>query len=55
MKYHRPLMQAILYDKVQIAKAVNATARAPPAQLRPSTIHMGYCCLGKRTYYCCFH
>ena len=25
MKYHRPLMQAILYDKVQIAKAVNAT------------------------------
>ena len=25
MKYHRQLMQAILYDKVQIAKAVNAT------------------------------
>jgi len=25
MKYHRPLMQAILYDKVQIADAVNAT------------------------------
>jgi len=25
MKYHRPLMNAILYDKVQIAKAVNAT------------------------------
>jgi glutathione-independent formaldehyde dehydrogenase len=25
MKYHRPLMQAILYDKIQIAKAVNAT------------------------------
>ena len=24
MKYHRPLMQAILYDKVHIAKAVNA-------------------------------
>ncbi|MCT7655567.1 zinc-binding dehydrogenase [Oceanimonas sp. NS1] len=23
MKYHRPLMQAILFDKVQIAKAVN--------------------------------
>ena len=23
MKYHRQLMQAILYDKVQIAKAVN--------------------------------
>jgi glutathione-independent formaldehyde dehydrogenase len=25
MRYHRPLMQAILNDKVQIAKAVNAT------------------------------
>jgi glutathione-independent formaldehyde dehydrogenase len=25
MRYHRGLMQAILYDKVQIAKAVNAT------------------------------
>jgi formaldehyde dehydrogenase, glutathione-independent len=25
MKYHRQLMQAILYDKVQIAKAVNVT------------------------------
>ena len=25
MRYHRPLMQAILYDKVQIADAVNAT------------------------------
>ena len=25
MKYHRGLMQAILHDKVQIAKAVNAT------------------------------
>ncbi|HZK51368.1 MAG TPA: formaldehyde dehydrogenase, glutathione-independent, partial [Actinomycetota bacterium] len=25
MMYHRPLMQAILKDKVQIAKAVNAT------------------------------
>jgi glutathione-independent formaldehyde dehydrogenase len=25
MKYHRQLMQAILKDKVQIAKAVNAT------------------------------
>src|SRR6202051_880535 len=25
MRYHRPLMQAILHDKVQIAKAVNAT------------------------------
>jgi len=25
MKYHRPLMQAILHDRVQIAKAVNAT------------------------------
>ncbi len=25
MMYHRPLMQAILNDKVQIAKAVNAT------------------------------
>jgi glutathione-independent formaldehyde dehydrogenase len=25
MKYHRQLMQAILYDKVQIARAVNAT------------------------------
>lgn len=24
MKYHRPLMQAILYDKIQIADAVNA-------------------------------
>lgn len=24
MKYHRPLMNAILYDKIQIAKAVNA-------------------------------
>ena len=23
MKYHRQLMQAILYDKLQIAKAVN--------------------------------
>lgn len=23
MKYHRPLMNAILYDKVKIAKAVN--------------------------------
>ena len=23
MKYHRQLMQAILYDKIQIAKAVN--------------------------------
>jgi glutathione-independent formaldehyde dehydrogenase len=26
MMYHRKLMQAILHDKVQIAKAVNATA-----------------------------
>jgi glutathione-independent formaldehyde dehydrogenase len=26
MKYHRGLMQAILHDRVQIAKAVNATA-----------------------------
>ena len=25
MRYHRGLMQAILHDKVQIAKAVNAT------------------------------
>ena len=25
MKYHRGLMMAILHDKVQIAKAVNAT------------------------------
>jgi glutathione-independent formaldehyde dehydrogenase len=25
MKYNRPLMMAILYDKVQIAKNVNAT------------------------------
>ena len=25
MRYHRDLMQAILNDKVQIAKAVNAT------------------------------
>jgi len=25
MKYHRPLMNAILYDKIQIADAVNAT------------------------------
>jgi glutathione-independent formaldehyde dehydrogenase len=25
MKYNRSLMQAILYDKIQIAKAVNAT------------------------------
>src|SRR6202011_2423522 len=25
MRYHRQLMQAILHDKVQIAKAVNAT------------------------------
>ena len=25
MKYHRGLMQAILHDKVKIAKAVNAT------------------------------
>lgn len=25
MKYHRELMQAILYDRIQIAKAVNAT------------------------------
>jgi len=25
MKYHRQLLQAILYDKIQIAKAVNAT------------------------------
>ncbi len=25
MRYHRKLMQAILYDKIQIAKAVNAT------------------------------
>ena len=25
MLYHRQLMQAILHDKVQIAKAVNAT------------------------------
>ena len=25
MKYHRGLMQAILHDRVQIAKAVNAT------------------------------
>jgi glutathione-independent formaldehyde dehydrogenase len=25
MKYNRQLMQAILYDKIQIAKAVNAT------------------------------
>jgi glutathione-independent formaldehyde dehydrogenase len=25
MRYHRQLMQAILYDKVQVAKAVNAT------------------------------
>jgi glutathione-independent formaldehyde dehydrogenase len=26
MKYHRQLMMAILHDRVQIAKAVNATA-----------------------------
>ena len=26
MKYHRGLMMAILHDRVQIAKAVNATA-----------------------------
>ena len=25
MRYHRQLMQAILHDKVQIAKAVNVT------------------------------
>lgn len=25
MKYHRELMEAILHDRVQIAKAVNAT------------------------------
>ena len=25
MKYHRQLMQAILYEKIQIAKAVNVT------------------------------
>ena len=25
MSYNRPLMQAILFDKVQIAKAVNVT------------------------------
>jgi glutathione-independent formaldehyde dehydrogenase len=25
MRYHRGLMQAILHDRVQIAKAVNAT------------------------------
>ena len=25
MRYHRQLMQAILYDKIQIAKAVNVT------------------------------
>ena len=25
MTYHRALMQAILYDKIQIAEAVNAT------------------------------
>ena len=25
MRYHRGLMQAILYDKIQIAKAVNVT------------------------------
>ncbi len=25
MRYHRQLMQAILYDKVQIGKAVNVT------------------------------
>ena len=25
MRYHRGLMQAILHDKIQIAKAVNAT------------------------------
>jgi len=25
MRYHRQLMQAILYDKVQVAKAVNVT------------------------------
>jgi len=25
MRYHRQLMQAILHDRVQIAKAVNAT------------------------------
>jgi glutathione-independent formaldehyde dehydrogenase len=25
MKYHRGLMQAIMYDRIQIAKAVNAT------------------------------
>ena len=25
MKYHRGLMMAILHDKIQIAKAVNAT------------------------------
>jgi len=25
MRYHRQLLNAILYDKIQIAKAVNAT------------------------------
>jgi glutathione-independent formaldehyde dehydrogenase len=25
MRYHRQLMQAILYDKTQVAKAVNVT------------------------------
>ena len=25
MKYHHQLMQAILYDKIQVAKAVNVT------------------------------
>ena len=29
MKYHRGLMQVILHDKAQIAKAVNATVITP--------------------------
>jgi glutathione-independent formaldehyde dehydrogenase len=33
MKYHRPLMNAIMYDKINIAKAVNAQVPSPSPDL----------------------
>ena len=37
MKYNRQLMKAILHDKVQIAKAVNANADHPRRRARRAT------------------
>ena len=49
MKYHRPLMNAILNDKIQIAKAVNVqvsshfTSLEPLKLLLTVSIHLSSC------------